>query len=44
MNKEIKAYNSAQTEEDKKICNVLAEKINLHLPKAENKIWHAYTT
>ena len=41
MNKDIKAYNSAQSAEDKKICNLLAEEINSNLPKAENKIWHA---
>jgi hypothetical protein len=42
VNKEIKAYNNAQTAANKKICNALAEEINLHLPEAENKIWHAH--
>jgi hypothetical protein len=42
MNKVIKAYNSAQTAENKKICNTLADEISLHLPEAENKIWHAH--
>jgi hypothetical protein len=42
MNKDIKAYNNAQTTANKKICNTLAEEINLHLPEAENKIWHAH--
>lgn len=42
MNKEIKAYNSKQSSEDKKICNILAEEINRILPEAENKIWHAH--
>ena len=42
MNKDIKAYNNAQTAPNKKICNTLAEEINLHLPEAENKIWHAH--
>jgi len=42
MNKDVKAYNSAQTAPNKKICNTLAEEINLHLPEAENKIWHAH--
>lgn len=41
MHKDIKAYNTAQSAEDKKICNLLAEEINCNLPKAENKIWHA---
>lgn len=42
MNKDILAYNKAQTKEDKLICNMLAEEIMLHLPKAENKIWHRH--
>jgi hypothetical protein len=42
MNKEIKAYNSKQSSEDKKICNILAEEINRYLPEAESKIWHAH--
>jgi len=42
MNKDVKAYNNAQTAPNKKICNTLAEEINLHLPDAENKIWHAH--
>lgn len=42
MNKDIKAYNTAQSKENKKICNTLADEINLHLPEAENKIWHAH--
>lgn len=42
MNKEIKAYNSKQSPEEKKICNILAEEINSGLPEAENKIWHAH--
>lgn len=42
MNKDILAYNNAQSEEDKKICNLLAEEIDKNLPKAENKIWHAH--
>ena len=42
MNKEVRAYNTSQTAPNKKICNTLAEEINLHLPEAENKIWHAH--
>lgn len=42
MNKDIQAYNNAQANEDKVICNVLAEEICSNLPKAENKIWHAH--
>jgi hypothetical protein len=42
MNKEVQAYNNAQADEDKAICNLLAREINRHLPRAENKIWHRH--
>lgn len=42
MNKEIKAYNTKQTAEDKNICNLLAEEIDRNLSEAENKIWHSH--
>ena len=42
MNKEIKEYNSKQTPEEKKICNILAAEIDSGLPDAENKIWHSH--
>lgn len=42
MNKDIQAYNNAQSTEDKKICNLLAREISNNLPEAENKIWHAH--
>ncbi len=42
MNKYTQAYNDAQLNEDKAICNLLAQEINKYLPKAENKIWHAH--
>lgn len=42
MHKDIKAYNSKLAKEDKDIANLLATEINTHLPKAENKIWHAH--
>ena len=42
MNKEVKAYNNAQSKEEKKICNLLANEIDSNLPEAENKIWHAH--
>ena len=41
MLKEIKSYNSSQSDSDKKICNLLATEIDRGLPKAENKVWHA---
>lgn len=42
MNKDIKAYNSRQATEDKKICNALAGVIDEELAEAESKIWHAH--
>jgi uncharacterized protein YdhG (YjbR/CyaY superfamily) len=42
MNLDIQAYNNSQSAEDKSICDVLSEKINLHLTEAESKIWHAH--
>lgn len=42
MNQEVEAYNNSQSTEDQLICNLLAKEINLHLPKAENKIWHSH--
>jgi hypothetical protein len=42
MNKDVRAYNNAQSKENKKICNLLAKEIDSNLPEAENKIWHAH--
>ncbi len=42
MNKNIEAYNKAQSIEDREICNALAREISARLPEAENKIWHAH--
>ena len=42
MLSEIHTYNTSLTTEDALICNVLAVQINLHMPEAENKIWHAH--
>lgn len=42
MNKDIQAYNNAQSKPDKAICQLLAKEIDAALPKAENKIWHAH--
>ena len=42
MNKEVQAYNNAQSKTDKEICNLLATEIDSNLPKAENKIWHRH--
>lgn len=42
MHKDTKTYNKSQSVEDLAICNLLAEHIDLNLPKAENKIWHRH--
>lgn len=42
MNKDTQAYNDAQSETDREICNLLAREINRNLPEAENRIWHAH--
>jgi hypothetical protein len=39
---EIQEYNNKQTDNDKAICDQLAEIISNELPEAENKIWHAH--
>ncbi len=42
MNNDIQAYNDTQLPAEKEICDLLSQEINRHLPKAENKIWHAH--
>lgn len=42
MNKDIQAYNNAQSDTDKAICDFLAKEISRGLPEAENKIWHGH--
>lgn len=42
MNKEIQAYNDAQRNAEKEICDILSEEISRQLPGAESKIWHAH--
>ena len=43
MNEAIQAYNDALLENDRDICNVLAQEIDRGLPAdAQNKIWHAH--
>jgi Domain of unknown function (DU1801) len=42
MKKEIATYNNKLPANDKAICDRLAGEINKHLPKADNKIWHAH--
>ncbi|MBX3165428.1 MAG: DUF1801 domain-containing protein [Bacteroidetes bacterium] len=42
MHKDTQTYNNTLQPSDKTICDVLAQEIDKHLPKAENKIWHAH--
>lgn len=42
INKDIQAYNSAQADIDKEICELLSQVISVQLPEAESKIWHAH--
>lgn len=42
MHKDTQTYNNTLSANDKAICDVLAQEIDKHLPKAENKIWHAH--
>ena len=42
MKDDIRAYNDALSDEDRKICTTLFQEICRHLPDAERKIWHAH--
>lgn len=42
MAPETARYNAAQSLEDRRICELLAEEISSALPEAENKVWHAH--
>jgi hypothetical protein len=42
MHPDVRKYNQAQAPVDRKICKLLAEQIDRHLPEAENKVWHAH--
>ncbi|HUQ85854.1 MAG TPA: DUF1801 domain-containing protein [Candidatus Limnocylindrales bacterium] len=42
MNKNIQEYNNLQSNSDKEICELLQKEINIILPEAESKIWHAH--
>src|SRR5215471_20804737 len=42
IDKDIRAYNAAQSAGDKGICEALAKTIDAHMPGAENKIWHRH--
>lgn len=38
----IQAFNDAQSEQDRQICERLRRVIDRNLPEAESKIWHAH--
>jgi hypothetical protein len=42
MHTDTRKYNEAQASSDQVICQLLANQIDLALPEAENKIWHAH--
>lgn len=42
MHADTNTYNAAQATGAREICELLAEQIELQLPEAENKIWHAH--
>ena len=42
MNKDIEAYNDAQVDADREICELLSRELFQHLPEAEHKIWHGH--
>lgn len=42
MHDEISLYNRSRLPEDRQTCELLAEEIDLALPEAESKIWHAH--
>lgn len=42
MNPEILKFNEKQEPNHKKICDVLAEEIDRHLPGSESELWHAH--
>ena len=42
MHPDTLKYNESLGPQDREICNLLAREIDLALPEAENKIWHAH--
>jgi len=42
MSNDIQAYNEAQTNGDKAICDLLRREIDRHLPEADSKVWHGH--
>jgi hypothetical protein len=42
MTSDIEAYHNAQTDGDRAICDLLRREIDVGLPRAASKIWHAH--
>lgn len=42
MHPDIQAYNARQQPAHRSVCERLAEQIDLHLPGAQSRIWHAH--
>lgn len=42
MNKDIQAYNNAQADDDKLMCEILAKQIDQSLPDATSKVWYGH--
>jgi hypothetical protein len=42
MHEETSLYNRAQSPADQQTCELLAREIDMALPEAENKVWHAH--
>jgi hypothetical protein len=42
MHEETNLYNRAQPPEDQRTCELLAKEIDIALPEAESKVWHAH--
>ena len=43
MHADTRKYNDAQAPDEREICRLLAEQIELGLPEAANKVWHAHS-
>jgi hypothetical protein len=42
MHQDTSLYNSTQLREDQRTCELLAYQIDIALPEADNKVWHAH--
>jgi len=42
VNKDTVAYNEAQADDEREICELLAAEIEKALPRDENKVWHRH--